>query len=499
MNFEKFIQNDQVRKKIVNLAGVALIAMASGALSGCSVNPATGEQSFTGFMSPADEKRIGREEHPKILKQFSGAYNDPKITAYVNGIGNKLAQKSEMPNIGWTFTVLNSDQINAFALPGGYVYVTRGLLALAGNEAELAGVMAHEIGHVTARHTAQRYGGSILAGVGTLAAGLLLGGAAGDLTNVISSAALQGYSRSQEFEADSLGVRYLSRGNYTTKAMASFLAKLRRHAQFQAQLQNKNADSVDQVSMSSTHPRTIERVERAVQQAADSKSGTFAGPVVYLEKLHGMIYGDDPDQGFVRGQSFIHPKLRFRFDVPQGFRLFNTPNAVVAKGPEGSIIQFDMAGRPYNGPLTNYIQNTWVKTIRLSRMERITVNGQQGATGVTRIRRSGKLVDFRFIAVRGVGNRIYRLVFLTPANLTERLENSLQQTTFSLRSLSSFEASRYKPLRLAIKAVKPSDNVASFVSRMPFREFREKRFRVLNGLDATDRLRKGQLVKMVTE
>ncbi len=488
-----------MKKRVLNLIGVTLVVLSTAALSGCSVNPATGEQSFTGFMSPADEKRIGAEEHPKILKQFSGAYKDPVVTSYVNKIGNKLAQKSEMPNIGWTFTVLNSDQINAFALPGGYVYVTRGLMALAGNEAELAGVMAHEIGHVTARHTAQRYGGSILAGVGSLAAGILLGGAAGDLANVISHTALKSYSRNQEFQADSLGVRYLSRGNYTTKAMASFLTKLRRHSQFQAKLKGKKEQSVDQISMSSTHPRTLERVQRAIQQAAGSKSGTFTGPIDYLEKLHGIMYGDDPDQGFIRGTAFIHPKMRFRFDVPQGFRLFNSPSAVVARGPEGSIIQFDMARKPYKGRLTSYIQNVWVRKLRLSSLEALTINGKQGATGTARLSRQGRTIDLRFVVARGTGERIYRLVFLTPSHLTNRLSLGLRQTTFSLRDITEAEAARYKPQRLAIRPVKAGDTVASFVSRMPFKDFREERFRVLNGLNPQDRLRTGQLVKMVVE
>ena len=142
---------------------ILLVALAGG---GCSVNPATGESSFTGFMTLDEEKRVGREEHPKILQQFGGAYDDPALRRYVTGIGKNLAARSELPNLKFTFTILNSEQVNAFALPGGYVYVTRGLLALAGSEAELAGVMAHEIGHVTARHSARRYSRSVAFGLG---------------------------------------------------------------------------------------------------------------------------------------------------------------------------------------------------------------------------------------------------------------------------------------------------------------------------------------------
>ncbi|MDP6259380.1 MAG: M48 family metalloprotease, partial [Rhodospirillales bacterium] len=160
------------KRKII---GVMLVLLTTADLGGCSVNPATGNQNFTGFMSLEDERRIGAKEHPKILKSFGGAYKDQAVTAYVNNIGNQLAARSELPNIKWTFTVLNSPQINAFALPGGYIYVTRGLMALAGSEAELAGVIAHEIGHVTGRHTAQRYskatGASIMGAILGIAVG----------------------------------------------------------------------------------------------------------------------------------------------------------------------------------------------------------------------------------------------------------------------------------------------------------------------------------------
>lgn len=155
----------------IGIALTGTLAAAIAGLQGCTVNPATGGQSFTGFMSPQDELRVGREQHPEVLQQFGGVYNDPALAAYVQQIGTALARHSEMPDLVFTFTVLNSPVVNAFALPGGYVYVTRGLMALASDEAELAGVLAHEIGHVTARHTAQRYSQSVLAAIGTTVLG----------------------------------------------------------------------------------------------------------------------------------------------------------------------------------------------------------------------------------------------------------------------------------------------------------------------------------------
>ncbi len=484
--------------------GVLLVLAATTGLGGCSVNPATGDQSFTGFMSLDDEKRIGAKEHPKILKSFGGAYKDQAVTAYASNIGNQLAANSELPNIKWTFTVLNSPQINAFALPGGYVYVTRGLMALASSEAELAGVMAHEIGHVTGRHTAQRYSKATGASIVGAILGIAVGSnAVSELFNVGAGLYLQSFSREQEFEADSLGVRYLSRTNYDTKSMASFLSKLRLHSQLEAKRHEKDPSSVDQGDMFATHPRTIDRVERAIKNAKGAKSGTRLGTVDYMERLHNMLYGDDPKEGFIKGRTFIHPELQFRFDVPEGFRLFNSPSAVVAKGPSGSIIQFDMAGKPYNGAMTSYIPKIWARRGSFKRVERITVNGLEGATATTRVRQRSGTFDLRFVAIRQRMNRdddrIYRFMFLTPMNLTDRLSLGLRQTTFSLRSISFTEAQQFKPARILIKPVRGGDAVQTFVRQMDISDFKEETFRVINGLNANDNLRRGKLVKIIAE
>ncbi|MDP6883806.1 MAG: M48 family metalloprotease, partial [Rhodospirillales bacterium] len=251
-------------------------------LAGCSTNPATGEQSFTAFMSRADEMRVGAEEHPKILKQFNGAYREGQVAAYAHRVGAALAGVSEITDMPFTFTVLNTDKVNAFALPGGYVYITRGLLALAGDEAEMAGVLAHEIGHVTARHTAQRYSKSIAANLGLTVLGVL-GSAAGappglgDIASFGAQAYLQGFSREQEMEADMLGARYLARAGYDVGAMSGFLAKLQRHDRLEAALK-EIPDPAARFNIMSTHPRTAERIAQAIGLAgqaprADARRG----------------------------------------------------------------------------------------------------------------------------------------------------------------------------------------------------------------------------------
>ncbi len=496
-----------LRKFRVPLRLVLISLMTAGmtvGLTGCTVNPATGDQSFTGFMSLQDEIKIGREEHPKILKSFGGPYQDAAVTSYVNQIGNRLAKKSELPNIRWTFTVLNSKQINAFALPGGFVYVTRGLMALASTEAELAGVIAHEIGHVTGRHSAQRYsqavGASIFGGIVGVAEQVFLGtSVAGNIVNVGANLYLQGFSREQEFEADSLGVRYLSRTDYDTRAMAGFLSKLRAHSQLEAKRHKKDPSSVDQGDMMATHPRTIDRVERAIANAEGSKSGSRIGTIDYMERLHNMLYGDDPKEGFVKGRSFIHPTMLFRFDVPESFKLINSSSAVVAKGPGGAIIQFDMAGKPYNGNMSGYISNVWARKGRFSRIDPITVNGMQGATATARISQKNQAFDLRFIAIRHNSQRIYRFAFLTPPNQTNRLSLGLRQTTFSLKNISPAEAQKFQPNRILVKPVRAGDTVQGFASRMGVDDFKEETFRVINGLKSSESLRRGKLVKLISE
>ena len=476
-----------------------LILSSTPFLGACSVNPATGNQSFTGLMSTNDEIRIGRKEHPKILKAFGGRYNDNRVQTYVNKIGNHLAKKSELPNIKWTFTVLNSPLVNALALPGGYIYVTRGLMALASNEAEPAGVIAHEIGHVTARHTAQRYSSSMLAGGLSMATSILLGSTAGEITNFASKALIQGYSRSQEFEADSLGVRYLSRSNYNTESMATFLKKLRAYSQLQAKLHRKDPASVDHKDMFATHPRTLDRVEHAIVNTKNTGPRSRTGTIDYMEQLHNIIHGDDPKEGLIKGQTFIHPKLRFRFDVPEEFRLFNSPMMVIAKGPHNSLVQFDTAPKSYSGPITQYIQNVWARNANFSTVDRISVNGMSGVTATKRIRRRTSVFDLRLVAIRYNSSRIYRFQFTTKTRYTQKLASKLREITYSLRSISHAEARKISPNRILVKSVGAEDTVQSFSKQMSINNLKEDTFRVINGLKSNQNLRKGQLIKVISE
>ena len=468
------------------------------AVSGCTTNPATGRQDFTLFMSETEEARIGAQEHSKIITRYGGVYGDPEIGAYVAEIGGRLVANSERPRDRFTFTILNTPDVNAFALPGGYVYVTRGLIALANSEAELAGVIAHEIGHVIARHPAQRYSRAAATQVGATLLGALVGGQQiGDLLQLGGQLYLLGFSREQEYEADSLGVRYLRRTGYNPIAEAQFLENLVREKALQDMLAQREGRA-RQPDFLSTHPNTPDRVRRAIA-AAGGPGNQPQRRDLFLDRIDGMMFGDDPKQGLVRGQRFHHPVLRFTFEVPLGFRMINTSERVVAVHRNEAVIVFDGAGRRTHPDILSYLTLVWADGIRLEGVERISINGMSAATGHSSVNTRDGRRDLRLTAIQFGDGEIYRFRFLTPPALTSSLSMDLRRTTFSFRALSSSEASRLKPFRVAIMAVGAEDTVESLAARMPFADFKEERFRTLNGLRPQDSLRLGQRVKLIVE
>ncbi len=496
-----------MKRQILSPLAALALAIAAAGLHGCATVPATGETTFTGGLGTAEEVRIGRENHPKIVKEFGGAYGPPEFRKYLDSIGQLLAKTVERQDLKYTFTVLNSDIINAFATPGGYIYVTRGLMALADSEAELAGVLAHELGHLTALHHAKRYGKGLLANILLTGASIVTGQVMPQAQSGIMQAGqifavglLQSFSRENEFESDDLGVRYLARAGYDPGAMAGFLRKLRAHSRLTAKLRGESPDSVDQFNYLATHPAPVERVSRA---EANARATRVRAPMtarhVYFSKIDGMLYGNDPNQGFVRGRVFLHADLRFRFEVPKGFRLFNSPKAVVAFGPKGSRIIFNQAPKPSDGPMTFYLTDVWARGAELSEVERISINGLEAATGVTRMRTDKGMLDVRLLAIRVNLQTIYRFLFLTPRDLTAGLARDLRRTTYSFRQLDEPEAMSLRPRRIDIIAVAAGDTVASLAERMPFEDLALYRFRVLNGLAADQHLAPGRRLKIVVE
>lgn len=450
------------------------------------------------FMSPADEAQIGREEHPKILAEFGGAYSDPAITSYVDSIGQFLVQTTETPDAPFTFTVLNSPIVNAFALPGGYVYVTRGLLALAGSEAELAGVIAHEIGHVTARHGADRAGNNVLANLGLTVLGIVSGS---QLVNKVGQlgtfAVLQSHSREDEFEADQRGVKYLVRAGFDPNAMSSFLAKLHAHSRLEAKIKGVSPD--EGFGFFATHPRTPDRVERAVQLAKVQKvREPIIGQEIYFKKIDGLLFGSDETQGFIKGQRFVHPVLRFEFTVPDGFNILNGETSVIAKGPGGSALQFDSADRN-NATVESYLRDKWARGEILSRIESIRINGMPAATAILNPDRESSEAIIRLVVIGFNSKLVYRFMFATPRALPENMRRSFEHTALSFRRLNEMEAKQNQPLKLGFHQVVPGDTPQKLSARMAVGKFKLEKFKVLNGLSGNEALSIGNWAKLIVE
>jgi len=482
-----------------------LLVLAIFYLQGCTVNPATGEQSFTAFMSPEREKEVGAQEHPKILKQFGGAYDNVEVGAYVAQIGGSLARFAELPDLQFTFTVLNDEAVNAFALPGGYVYITRGLMAIAADEAELAGVLSHEIGHITARHTAQRYSAAMATNIGLQVLGVIgsVAGAptgSGSLASLGAQMALQSYSREQELESDMLGVRYLSRAGYDPDAMTGFFHKLRAHHALSAAMAGKENTS-EKFNILSTHPLTSERITETERLAAlADHNGRRRNETRYEKAIDGMTFGDDPSQGIRRGRVFSHPDLGIQFEVPKGFTMINTPQKLIAHGPEDAAIIFDMADPKKvsrSKDMRTYVDKVWVTKVALKDVESININGMAAATGTAQIKNSKGTFDVRPIAIREGDDKVFRLLFLSKPDQTEALSVPFRKSTYSFKRLTKDEAAAIQPLRIRFQTVKAGDTVESLAAEMPIENFGLEWFELLNGIKRGESLEPGSRVRTV--
>jgi predicted Zn-dependent protease len=484
-----------------------LLALATLGLGGCdyATSPATGRQ----FLSPVSEKQeaqLGAEEHPKILAEFGGAYTEkPNINAYVNQIGQQVAEHAERKDVTYTFTVLNSDEINAFALPGGYVYVTRGLVALANNEAELAGVLGHEIGHVNARHTAERMGQqqtvSVLSTLGVAAATILGGDTLGQLA---SGAAQQGgeiylgqYSQSQEFEADSLGVRYIAKTGYDPQAMATFLDSLDQDTHLEAK-EAGTPEAADAYSMTQSHPRTPDRVQRAIAEANIPVANPALNRDRFLGQIDGMIWGSDPREGVIRGSTFIHPGLHFAFDAPKGMKIANAPDAVLA-GSNTAAMKFDFADPAPTGALADYVASGWQEGAKVQNVQSFQVNGMEAATGLAEGSVNDTQVIVRLVAIRKSGQEVYRFLFAAIPDTFEAMDKRFMASAKSFREISPQDAAAYQPRHIQVVTVQPGDTVASLSRRMQTEDAPAEWFRVINHLPSNAELQAGQKVKLIVQ
>lgn len=476
---------------------LALCGTASVALAACATIP--GGNVVPGSPITAAEAQQGAEYHPQFIAEFGGEMTGPQAQ-YVERIGSEIAVQSGLATRPDAFevTLLNSPVNNAFAVPGGYVYVTRQLVTLMNNEAELAGVLGHEVGHVAARHSARRQQQAqqnALLGLLGQVVGAAVGG---DLGGLISEGSQYTqlltlkYSRTQEIEADNLGVQYLTSAGYNPRAMASLLTSLAAQNALDAQLQGRANATIP--SWASTHPDPANRVQNALAQA-----GAATGAInreTFLNRIDGLLYGDDPAQGVIEGSDFIHPELRLRFTAPQGFYMVNGTSAVSINGDGGRA---QLTAAQFDGNLENYVRAVFrslggdQQQLTPQSLQRDNVNGIPVLFGGARVNNGQGQVDVTVVAYDFGDGKAFHFQAVTPAGQAT-IFNSMYN---SMRRISSAEAAQVIPRQLDVVTAARSDTVQTLARRMAYSDAQEARFRVLNGLSSSDQVVPGEQYKMV--
>jgi predicted Zn-dependent protease len=478
-------------KKHRVLAGMLVAAM----LAGCSSTGNLSPQLLAGKDPKEEMSPAALREHERILAAYGGAYNDIKLEAAISKTVDKLVAASDRPGVKYRVTVLNSPAINAFALPGGQLYVTRGLIALANDRAELASVLSHEMAHVIASHAAIREDQARrVALVEGVVNHVLSDPETGALALAKSKIALASFSRSQEFEADGVGVEISARAGFDPYGAERFLTSMGRHSELRP-VSSSNNDSRP-LDFLSSHPGTPDRVQNAVTHARQHSapgSGERARED-HLANIDGLVFGEDPSEGFVRGRRYLHPKLGFTFMAPEGFILENTAQAVLgAKEGGAQAMRLDVVRVPAEQTLTDYLKSGWIGTIDDKSVEPVTINGFPAATATAK----GDQWLFRLYAVR-FGSEVYRFIFATKHKSAES-ERAFRDSINSFRRMTLAEIDGAKPLRIKVVTVTPSDTPERLAARMAIPDRPLQRFLVLNGLTPGQALKPGDQVKIVTE
>ncbi len=464
--------------------------------SSCVLNPVTGKKEI-GVMSFEKEKALGAQYDPQIVASY-GLYEDQVIQTYFNNMGLEMANISHNPDYDYEFKIMDSPVVNAFAVPGGYVYFTRGIMAHFNNEAEFAGVLGHEIGHITARHSAKQQRNSILAQVGVIAGAVV----APELVNFESASQgaqlmLLKFGRDAESQSDKLGVEYSCKIGYDAEQMALFFNTLSR---------KQAAAGVSIPEFLSTHPNPDNRRETVAQLALEMKQSlkmtdAKVGRNSYLQMIDGLVYGEDPRQGFVENNKFYHPELKFSFNVPSGWAHQNSPQQFQMGPDDGSSMMF-LALAPGNTLEEASAQTLQGYGFTSLESRETTYNGipvktvvavQQAAQGQTADPDPVK-AKFSFIQYNGL---IYNLAGVSHTSLFDSNLSTFNNVMQSFNKLTDPAKLNKAPERVAIKTVPSSGTFTQVMSSLGMPSSRMEELSILNGMLETDQVDKGSLIKIV--
>jgi len=470
---------------------------------GCAVNPVSGQQELV-LLSEQDEIAMGRTSHQQVLKQY-GVYDNKELQRYVQDIGAKLAEKSHRNNLIYRFTLLDSKDVNAFALPGGYVYITRGLMAYLKSEAELAAVLGHEIGHVTARHAVRQYSATQLANIGTTLGAILIPGMNQSVTNQLvqafGTALLRGYGREHELEADRLGAEYLARTDYSPQSMLDVIRVLKDQESFETQLaKTEGREPRIYHGLFSTHPDNDTRLQEVIAHADGLKSSTsssYTGHEQFMQVVDNMIYGDSPHDGIVRGHRFFHYDLGFTISFPQGWNVENLPDRLLLTAPNGNaLMQLSMEDINKRIPPRQFMVDR-LGLSNLSNERSEVIHGLDAYTGISVVNTTNGRRPTRFNVIY-YNNQAYIFAGMTknPKALGQ-FDPLFLKTAASFHSLTPNEKVLAKPLRLKTIQADESTNFKQLADQSPLEQLAEQQLRLLNGKFPTGEPRSGELIKIV--
>lgn len=475
---------------------IAVIAVGALVLTDCAQNPVSGDKDFV-LMSEQQEIQMGAQANQDVLKEYA-ALDNPALQAYVNDVGQRLAKQSQRPELTWHFMVVDSPDVNAFALPGGYVYITRGLMAYLNSEAELAGVIGHEIGHVTARHGVRQQSASTVAGLGAVLGSILVPGmnnqASASLLQTLAHAWTAGYGRDHELEADRLGAAYLAKAGYDPQAMVEVIGVLKNQELFSAEQAARGGQPSRATyhGIFDTHPGNDARLKQVVAEAdkyrvADPREGRND----YLQKLVGLYFGDSPDQGVIRNNALLHEKLGLVVQFPPGWRVQNRPDRIVATSPQSDALVELEQGPKNDNPL-----ETLKKGVKLDAGARYDSGQLAGfpaafAAGA----QQGKPVVVAVVVFNGTQYLIAGMARDMAAY--ERERSALRAAINSFRAITPAEKLAARPHVLQLITARPGLTMATLARQSPLGDEAESQLRLMNDLYPDGEPRSGQRLKIV--